>query len=45
MDPGKNASVPDPYFGGEDGFELVFQLLDRSCDAIIEKLKASSKIG
>lgn len=42
--PGKNMSVPDPYFGGEHGFTNVFNLLDRACDAIIEQyLKESRK--
>ena len=26
--------VPDPYYGGEQGFEKVFQLLDEACDQI-----------
>lgn len=26
--------VPDPYYGGEQGFENVFQLLDEACDQI-----------
>ena len=25
-----NKSVPDPYYGGDDGFEDVYQMLDRS---------------
>ena len=29
------SNVPDPYFG-EYGFELVYELLDRACDKIIE---------
>jgi protein-tyrosine phosphatase len=33
--PPTNAQVPDPYHGGSDGFEQVYQLLDRACDAII----------
>ena len=33
--------VPDPYYGGHDGFEHVFQLLDKACDAIASQLKAS----
>jgi protein-tyrosine phosphatase len=40
--PNENAEVPDPYYGGEDGFEQVFQMLDKSCDAIVEKLKRHS---
>ncbi|WP_294304501.1 low molecular weight protein-tyrosine-phosphatase [uncultured Chryseobacterium sp.] len=30
----ENAEVPDPYWGGEDEFEHVFQLLEKGCDAI-----------
>ena len=33
--PGKNLNVPDPYFGGDKGFENVYDLLNDSC----EKLK------
>lgn len=33
-----NKSVPDPYYGGEDGFETVFQLLDKATDIIVEKI-------
>jgi len=34
--PGFNQNVPDPYYG-DDGFEGVYQMLDRACTAIIEK--------
>jgi protein-tyrosine phosphatase len=37
--PMKNMSVPDPYYGGENGFENVYQMLDHACDKIIEKYK------
>ena len=37
--PNSNMSVPDPYFGGEQGFENVFILLDKACDVIVESLK------
>lgn len=30
--------VPDPYYGGDQGFEQVFQLVDMGCDALIEYL-------
>jgi len=36
--PGQNMSVPDPYYGGDEGFDNVFQLLDKACDKIIEEL-------
>jgi len=30
--------VPDPYYGGAQGFEHVFQLIDAACSAIAAKL-------
>jgi len=30
-------SVPDPYYGGEQGFEDIFHLLDKACDIIANK--------
>ncbi|MEP3209681.1 MAG: low molecular weight protein-tyrosine-phosphatase [Maribacter sp.] len=32
--------VPDPYYGGEDGFESVFHLIDNACEIIAQKLNA-----
>ncbi|MEM6763743.1 MAG: low molecular weight protein-tyrosine-phosphatase [Bacteroidota bacterium] len=33
-----NADVPDPYYGGADGFEEVYRILDRSTQAFLEFL-------
>ncbi|RBP50827.1 low molecular weight protein-tyrosine-phosphatase [Arenicella xantha] len=30
--------VPDPYYGGESGFEQVFDLVDKGCDALLEHI-------
>jgi len=30
--------VPDPYYGGDKGFENVFRLLDKACTIIANKL-------
>jgi protein-tyrosine phosphatase len=30
--------VPDPYYGGANGFEDVFQIVSRTCDALIPKV-------
>ncbi|ESU29241.1 protein tyrosine phosphatase [Flavobacterium limnosediminis JC2902] len=38
--PGENVDVPDPYFGGQNGFEQVFMMLDEACEIIAQKLKA-----
>lgn len=36
--PSENKSVPDPYYGGNQGFENVYQMLDEACDVISKKL-------
>ena len=36
--PNENRNVPDPYFGLDNGFELVFKMLDKTCEIIAEKL-------
>ena len=30
--------VPDPYYGGENGFEYCFELLDKACNGIVKSL-------
>lgn len=37
----KYNSVPDPYFGGAAGFELVLDILEDACDGLIRKLHQS----
>jgi hypothetical protein len=32
--------VPDPYFGMENGFDIVYEMLDSTCDIIATKLKS-----
>ena len=39
--PTKNMAVPDPYYGGEQGFIDVYNLLNEATDKIIEKIKAN----
>lgn len=36
--PNKNFDVPDPYYGGDQGFENVYKMLDEACDIIADKL-------
>ena len=38
--PGENVDVPDPYYGLQNGFDAVFNMLDQSCEAIAKKLVA-----
>lgn len=35
--PGENVDVPDPYTGGEIGFENVFKMLDEACEQIAKR--------
>ena len=37
--PNDNNDVPDPYYGGIDGFENVYNMLDQACDEIARKFK------
>lgn len=37
VDPG--AEVPDPYYGGADGFEEVLAMVERTSDAIVAALQ------
>lgn len=39
IDPNSNSSVPDPYYGGDEGFENVYQMLNLACESVINKLK------
>jgi protein-tyrosine phosphatase len=37
LHPGKNYSVPDPWYGPESGYHEVYKLIEVACDAIIKK--------
>jgi protein-tyrosine phosphatase len=32
-------SVPDPYYGGEEGFDEIYQILDTSIESFLTKIK------
>ncbi|WP_114491498.1 low molecular weight protein-tyrosine-phosphatase [Candidatus Ulvibacter alkanivorans] len=36
--PGENVDVPDPYYGGNDGFEQVYNMLDKACTSIAKRI-------
>lgn len=39
LDPDEpGAVVPDPYYGGDDGFREVLAMVERSCDALVDAL-------
>ncbi len=37
--------VPDPYYGGEEGFERVYDMVARSCSALLDHLESASARG
>ena len=39
------AEVPDPYYGGPDGFERVLDLLEDACQGLLEDLLAERRGG
>jgi len=41
--PGRNKPVPDPYYGGNDGFEKTYQMLDEVTEQIVKELKNGDK--
>ena len=36
--PNENVDVPDPYYGVSNGFEVVYKMLNETCDIIAKKL-------
>lgn len=41
---GSGEDVPDPYYGGERGFQDVFDILDRSAQALLDSIRAEKGI-
>ena len=39
INPGACKSVPDPYYGGANGFQNVYNMLNEACDKIIQNLE------
>lgn len=37
--------VPDPYFGGPGGFDRVYEMVDRSCRRLLERIRADRDLG
>lgn len=40
---GKNQSVPDPYYGGIDGFEKVYRVVERSVRGLLDHLEREAE--
>ena len=39
-DPG-DGEVPDPYYGGDDGFDRVYHMVRRSCEVLLDDVLSS----
>jgi protein-tyrosine phosphatase len=37
-------AVPDPYYGGPDGFEHVIDLVEAACRGLLETLRAEGRV-
>lgn len=35
--PGEERNVPDPWYGGEDGYYEAFEIINSNCESIIKK--------
>jgi len=40
--PGKDLDVPDPWYGGEDGYHHVFAMISEACDNIIAQYRTKT---
>jgi protein-tyrosine phosphatase len=48
FDPGSagapDLDVPDPYYGGDDGFERVLDLVEAACRGLLDALRADGRL-
>ena len=48
FDPGSagapDLDVPDPYYGGDDGFEHVLDLVEAACRGLLDDLRAAGRL-
>jgi protein-tyrosine phosphatase len=42
---GKDEDVPDPYYGNDNDFQEVFDILNRSMDSFIESLRSPDTVA
>jgi len=39
INPNACQSVPDPYYGGKNGFQEIYNMLDKACNKIIQNIE------
>lgn len=40
VDDARSSDVPDPYYGGDDGFEEVLAMVESACRAILDRVES-----
>jgi protein-tyrosine phosphatase len=43
-DPHGTGNVPDPYYDGQDAFEEVLDIIERSCDGLVVELRTRLQV-
>ena len=38
---GRDLDVPDPYYGGDRGFETVLDMVEAACRGLLDELRAA----
>ena len=41
----KEVVVPDPYYGGDAGFDHVFELVDKGCEALLNSIVEENELA
>ncbi len=41
----RNRDVPDPYYGGERGFEKVYDICEAACRGLLQHITAAHRLG
>ena len=39
-DPTSASDVPDPYYGGDDGFDNIYEMLTGACEGLLDRVAA-----
>lgn len=39
-----DADVPDPYYGGRQGFEEVYEICERACRGLLEHIRTTHRL-
>ena len=42
--PGENRDIPDPWYGAEDGYHEVYEMIANACEAIIQHYHKSPQL-